>query len=216
VDSAGGVLDGVVEEVEDGDAEVFGDAVDVELDGARDGFEDNAVGFEMVPLEGDGDAVGNQGGEVDEGAVLLAVALAQLSGFQDLFDSGEEAVGVCEHDGVELLTLGLVDGAALEGFKIETDAGDGSLKLVGDGVEEGVLALVTAYLADQEDGVEDDAGDKDGEENDADDEDGDAFLVVDDVGDVEGDGDADEEDAQGNKCGDGSAASCDVHGLEEV
>jgi hypothetical protein len=139
-----------------------------------------------------------------------------LSGLEDLLDGGEEAVGVCEHDGIELLALGLVDGAALEGFEIETDAGDGGFELVGDRIEEGVLTLVAADLADQEDGVEDDAGDEDGEENDADDEDGDALLVVDDVGDVEGDSDADEEDAQGDEGGDGSAASGDVHGLEEV
>ena len=138
-----------------------------------------------------------------------------MAGFQDLLDGGEEAVGVSEHDGVKLLPLGFVDGAALEGFEIEPDAGDGSFELVGDGVEEGILTLIAADLADQEDGVEDDAGDEDGEENDADDEDGDALLVVDDVGDVEGDGDADEEDAQGDEGGDGSAASGNVHGLKK-
>ena len=41
---------------------------------------------------------------------------------------------------------------------------------MGDGVEEGVLTLVAADLADEEDGVEDDAGDEDGEEDDAEDE----------------------------------------------
>src|SRR5579871_131847 len=98
--------------------------------------------------------------------------LAKLTGFEDLFDGGEEAVGVGEHDGVELLALGLVDGAALEGFEVEADAGDGGLEFVGDGVEEGVLTLVAADLADEEDGVEDDSGDEEGEENDAEDGEG--------------------------------------------
>ena len=39
VDAVGGVLDGVVEEVEDGGAEVFGDGADVQADVAGDGCE---------------------------------------------------------------------------------------------------------------------------------------------------------------------------------
>ncbi len=74
MDAVGGVLDGVVEEVEDGGAEVFGDAGGVEADGAGDGLEDDGVGGEVVALEGDGDAVGDEGLEVDEGAVVLAAA----------------------------------------------------------------------------------------------------------------------------------------------
>ena len=83
----------------------------------------------------------------------------------DLLDGGEEPVGVGEHDPVELLALGLFDGAALEGLEVEADAGDGGLELVGDRVEEGVLTFVAADLADEEDGVEDDAGDEGAEED---------------------------------------------------
>ena len=77
-----------------------------------------------------------------------------------------------------------VAGAALEGFEVEADAGDGSFELVGDGVEEGVLTLVAADLADQEDGVEDDAGDEGGEEDDAEDGEGDGALVEEEPGDL--------------------------------
>ena len=179
------------------------------------GFEEDAVGGEMVALESDGDAVGDEGGEVDDGAVLLTVTLAKLAGFEDLLDGGEEAVGVGEHDLVELLALGFFDGAALQGFEVEPDAGDGSLELVGDGVEEGVLPLVAADLADEEDGVEDDAGDESREEDDAEDEEGHGALVEEDPGDLR-DGEADEDGAKGDEEGDGSAASGDVHGLVEV
>jgi hypothetical protein len=105
--------------------------------------------------------------------------------------------------------------AALEGFEIESNAGDGGLELVGDGVEEGVLALVAADLADQKDRVENDSGDEDGEEDDPEDEQGEMTLLVnaDDPGDVEGDGETDGEGAKGDEEGDGSAASGDVHGL---
>ena len=79
----------------------------------------------------------------------------------------KQAVGVGEHDSVEVLALGFGDVAALQGFEVEADGGDGGFELVGDGVEEGVLALVAADFADQEDGVENDAGDQQAEEDDA-------------------------------------------------
>ena len=213
MDSVGGVLDGVVEEVEDGGAEVFGDGADVEADGAGDGSELDGFGGEVVALQGDGDAVGDQRGEFEQGAVLGAAG-TEFAGLEDLLDGGEETVGVGQHDAVELLALGLGDVAALQGFEIEADGGDGGLELVGDGVEEGVLTLVAADLADQEDGVEDDAGDEQAEEDEADDKQGDAPLVEDDPGDVEGDEAADDEHPEGDGKGDGSAASGDVHGVE--
>ena len=168
----------------------------------------------MVALGGDDDALVEQGFEVDEGAIKLAVFLAELAGFEDLLDGGEEAVGVGEHDGVELLSLLLGDGPALEGFEVEADGRDRGLKFVGDGVEEGVLTLVAADLAEEEDGVEDDAGDEDGEADNAEDEEGGAALVKDDPADVKGDGDTDEEGAEGDEEGDGSATTGEVHERE--
>jgi len=213
VNSFRGVFDGVVEDVEDGGAEVFGKADDVGTDVA--GFEDDALGREAVAAEGDVDAVGEEGDEVDGGAVPLAMTLAELAGLEDLLDGGEETVGVGQHDLVEVLSLGLFDGAALEGFEVEADGGDGGLELVGNGVEEGVLTLIAADLADEEDGVEHDAGDESREEDDAKNEKGDGALAADDdPADVERDGETDEENAEGDKEGDGSTASGDVHGVE--
>ena len=134
-----------------------------------------------------------------------------MAGLQDLLDGGQKTIGVGEHDLVELLALGLFDGAALEGFEIEADDRDGSFELVSYGVEEGVLSLVAADFADEEDGVEYDQSDERGEEDDTKDGDGKGALVEDDPGDVEGDGEADGEDAQGDEGGDGSAASGDFH-----
>jgi hypothetical protein len=216
MDAVWGVFDGIVEDVDDGGAEVFGDAEGEEADGSRGGFEDDAGGREMVALEGDGDAVAEEGFEVDEGAVLQAMALAELTGFEDLLDGGEKAVGVGEHDLVELLALGFVDGAALEGFEVETNAGDGGFELVGHGVEEGVLTFVAADLSNEEDGVEDDTGDEGSEEDDTKDGQGEGAFVEDDPADVEGDGEANGESAEGDEEGDSSAASGDVHGLKEV
>ena len=67
MDAVGGVLDGVVEDVEDGGAEVFGDAPDVEADGAGYGREVDGIGRQVVALESDGDAVRHQRCEFEQG-----------------------------------------------------------------------------------------------------------------------------------------------------
>ena len=213
VDVLRAVLDRVVEQVEQGDAEVFGDAEDVEANCARSRFELDGFGRKVVAAEGDGDAVGDERGKLEEDAVLVALALAELAGLEDLLYGGDETVGVGEHDLVELLALRLGELAALEGFEVEADAGDGGLELVGDGVEEGVLTLVAAELADEEDGVEDDAGDEQGEEDDAEDHVEQVCFVGEDPGDVERDGRADEKHAEHDREGCRSASSGHVHGL---
>jgi hypothetical protein len=106
--------------------------------------------------------------EFDAGALLARWRWPSSPALSTCFDGGEEAVAVLAHDGVERWRWARRrEVAALEGFEVEADAGDGGFELVGDGVEEGVLALVAADFADEEDGVEDDAGDEDGEEDDA-------------------------------------------------
>jgi hypothetical protein len=145
---------------------------------------------------------------------VAAAAGAKFPGLEHLLDGSEEAAGVGEHDAVELLALGLGDVAALEGFEIEADGGDGGLEFVGDGVEEGVLALVAADLANEEDGVEHDTGDEQPEENEAEDDERESALVENDPGDVKDQRRAERDYAEGDEEGDGSASSVDVHGVE--
>jgi hypothetical protein len=158
VDSVGGVLNGVVEEVEDSGAEVFGDGADVKAHVAWGGSKLNGFRREVVAQECDDDAVCDQRSEFEECAIAGAAG-TDFAGLENLLDGGEQAVGVGQHDLVELRALDLGDFALLQGLEIEADGGDGGLELMGDGVEEGVLTLVAADLADQEDGVEDDSGD---------------------------------------------------------
>ena len=120
------------------------------------------------------------------------------------------------HGSVEVLALGFGDVSALQGFQVEADGGDGGFEFVGDGVDEGILALVAADFANQEDGVENDAGHQQAKQEDAEDEREDAAFVQDDVIDVQIDGDADEDRPQGDRKGDGAAASGDVHTVEKV
>ena len=139
-----------------------------------------------------------------------------MTGLQDLLDCGQETIGVGEHDLVKLLLLFFRGCAALERLQVEPDAGDGSFKFVGDGVEEGVLTFVTTNLADQEDRVKGDASDDERKQDGAEDGEGDGALVDDDPADVEVDEAADQKRAKGDEEGDRSAASGDVHGLVEV
>ena len=82
---------------------------------------------------------------------------------------------------------------------------------MGDGVEEAVLALVAADFADEEDGVEYDAGDQDAEKQNAEQVDGEACAVVVDPGDVEDDGEDRQAHAERDEERFGSAAACEVH-----
>ena len=82
---------------------------------------------------------------------------ADAAGAQHLLDRVQQPVAVLEHDPVELAPLGLVELAGLERLQVEPDRRHRRLQLVGDGVDEGVVLLVAADLAHQEDGVEHDA-----------------------------------------------------------
>ena len=116
-------------------------------------------------------------------------------------------------DAVELAPLLVVEGAALQRLDVQADARDGGLELVRDGVQEGVLALVAADFADEEDGIQHHASYQCAEEDDAEYEVDDAGAIEQDPGDVEGDRQAGEHHAEGDGEGDGSAASGDVHAL---
>jgi len=212
--AVGGIFHGVVEEIEDSGAKVFAVGEDEEADAAWDVFEGDVFGLEVVAEKDSGDAIGDEGMELDAGALLDALALAELPGLEHGFDGGEEAVAVLAHDGVEALALLLVDGVALQGFEIEADAGDGGFEFVCDSLEERVLALVASDFADEEDGVDDDAGDEDGEEEDTEEVDGEAAAVVVDPGDVEDDRESGETHAERDEKCPGPSASCEVHCLE--
>jgi len=70
---------------------------------------------------------------------------------------------------------------------------------VRDGVQEGILALVAADFADQENGVQYDACGEHGEEDDAQDDGGDAAPIQQYPGDVVGGEATDEEGAEGDR-----------------
>jgi len=157
--------------------------------------------------------VRNQRIEFDGGSLLDTIALAELAGLEDGFYGGEKAVGVRTHNGIEALTLRFIAGVAGERVQIKTDAGDGSLELVGHGVEERILALVATDFANKEDGVEHDAGDEDQEKNDPDEVDGKAPAREMDPRNVQVDEQTDQAHAHNDEERCGSAAASKVHRL---
>jgi hypothetical protein len=87
-----------------------------------------------------------------------AFLLRRLTRFQDLFHGVQQAVGIEQHELVELAPLRFFHLAPLQGFEVEADGGDRRLQFVGDGVDEAVVLLVAANFADQKNRIEDEAG----------------------------------------------------------
>ena len=112
-------------------------------------------------------------------------SVAGFAGFQHLLDRAQQAVGIVEHQPIKLLALRFVDFAALQGFEIKANRGDGRFQFVRDGVDEAVVLFVAADFADQEDGVEDQAGDDGDEENNAEEKQYAFAPVEDDPADVQ-------------------------------
>ena len=213
VDAVGRIFHRVVEYVEDCGAQIFSDAADVQVNPDRHRREFDGVRRKVIAQQRDGDAVGDQRRKFDQHAALVAAG-TEFAGFEHLLHGAEQAVGVGQHDLVELLALRFWYIAALQSLEIETDRGDGRLQFVRDSVEEGVLALVAADLADEEDGVQHDACYQHREKDDTEHDGGDTAFVQDDPGDVVGDQAADQEHPKGDGECDRSASSSHVHGVE--
>ena len=124
--------------------------------------------------------------------VAAVRAVTDFAGFEDLLDGAEQALGIFEHDAVEIAALRFVERAALQCFEIETNRRDRRFQLVGDRVEEAVLTFVALDFADDEDGVYDETRDDHAEENDAENEQPGAAFVEDDPTDVEEYGERDQ------------------------
>ena len=125
-----------------------------------------------------------------------AAASRQLPGAQHLLDRVQQPVAVLQHDPVELVPLGLVELARLQRLQVQPHRRDRRLQLVGHGVDEGVVLLVAADLAHQEDGVEHEPVMIEQEEDDAEDREHALAPVEHDPADVERDGDRDQADAE--------------------
>ena len=154
------------------------------------------VGGQVEPRPRQLDAFLREKPEVETGPRNAAPARAGTPGLQDLLDRLEQSVAVLQHDAVELAPFLLVQLAALQSLQVEPNRRHRSLELVGDGVDEGIVLLVAADFAHQEDGVEHHPGNDRDEQDDAEDEQERSAPVEHDPADVERDGQRHEADAQ--------------------
>ena len=113
------------------------------------------------------DALAHQRVEFHRQALRRAFLLRRLTRFQDLFHGVQQAVGIEQHELVELAPLRFFHLASLQGFEVEADGGDWRLQFVGDGVDEAVVLLVAANFADQKNRIEDEARNDGAKKNDA-------------------------------------------------
>ena len=131
-------------------------------------------------------------------------------------DGAEQAIGIGQHDSVEILPLLGRNLATLQRFEVKANRCERRFELMRNGVEERVLTLVAADLANEEDRVEDDAGHQQGEGDNSNDEQEEAPLVQDDPTNVKDDRRAKREDTKRDEEGKGSASARDVHGVGQI
>jgi hypothetical protein len=113
-----------------------------------------------------------------------------------LLDRVQQPIAVLEHDPVELAALVGVELTRLQRLEIEPNRGDRRLQFMGDGVQEGIVLLVPPDLPDQENRVEDHAGDDQQKQDDAQDRQDPHPPVEDNPADIERDGNGDKTDAE--------------------
>src|SRR5208282_2497643 len=105
--------------------------------------------------------------EFQRQALGRAFLVHRLSRFQHLFHGVQQALGIEQHQLVELAPLRFSDLESLQRLKIELDGRDRRLQFVSDRVDEAVMLLVAANLANQKNGIEDEAGNDGAKKNDA-------------------------------------------------
>jgi hypothetical protein len=150
--------------------------------------------------------------DIDFGPVQDGVLLRDPCGTQHLFHGTHQPLGVGEHDLVELATLSVIELPLLQGLKVQANRGDGSFQFVGNSVEEAVLLFVAAHLSNQEDGVQDYAGNDETEKQHAQDKRHDLAPVEDDPTDIEHQRHRSDKHAEGDGKRDRLLSAGDAHG----
>src|SRR6266498_3023377 len=124
-----------------------------------------------MPRKREVNALTRQRRHVDRRLCDYLRLLPQGASLQHLINGVMQPVGIREHDVVEATPLLVAQRARLQRLEIEADRRNRRLELVGDGVDEGVVLLVAAYLEHEEDGVDDQSSDDEAERDDAEEDD---------------------------------------------
>src|SRR5579864_86214 len=121
--------------------------------------------LQVITCPRPGHAFFDQGGEID--VDLLSPAGASFAGPEHLLDSVHQAIGVFQHELVELAPLRFFNLPPLQGLQVEPDGCDRRLQLVSYRIDEAIVLLIAADFADEETGVQDQPGHNCAKENDA-------------------------------------------------
>src|SRR6476660_2811950 len=106
----------------------------------------------MVTRAGPLDAFLNQRGKIE--IDLLGFARTRFSSLKHLIDSFHQAVGIFEHQSIEIAPLWFLDFPALQSLQIEPNGCNWRLELMRDRIYEAVMLLIPTDFADQEAGVQ--------------------------------------------------------------
>src|ERR1700681_963718 len=77
-------------------------------------------------------------------ALRRTFPVRRFARLQNLFDGVEEAVGIKQHQLVEVAPLFLAYFASLQGLQIKPDGGNRSFQFMRDGIDKAVMLLVAA------------------------------------------------------------------------
>src|SRR6266403_2550924 len=112
-------------------------------------------------------AFAHQRVEFHRQALRRAFLLRRLTRLQYLFHGVQQALGIEQHQLVELPPLRFSHFESLQSLKVEPDGRDRRLQFVGDRVDETVMLLISANFTDKKNRIENEAGDYGAKENDA-------------------------------------------------
>src|SRR5258708_20438639 len=91
--------------------------------------------------------------KVDFGFFASCFLVAGASGAKHLLDGLGEAVGVAQHQAIEILALRFWKVAAQKSFQMQTDGGNRRLQFMRDVVDKAVMLLVAPNFANQKNRV---------------------------------------------------------------
>src|ERR1700678_784730 len=194
------ILDGIVEHVEYSGTQVFLAAQHTDPGAiARCLLEAQSLRRQMVADSRGLHAGADHLTKIDGGFLPARFLIPGAACAQHLLHRLGQAISMAEHHAVEFLSLRLRQVAALQGFQMQPDGSDRPLQLVSHRVDEAVVLLAAAKLANQEARVHDHAGDDQRKKDDAEEQQHALAPVENDPSNIEGDRERDQGDAQANE-----------------
>ncbi len=211
VDAVAGILDGVVEHVKHGRAQIVGIAAHQQAVVAGCLLIAQRLRRQVMTGAGRVHAVAHQLAKIHFALVATRSLVARAPGAQHLLDRLRQPVGIAQHQAVKFLLLCFRNVPPLQRLQMQPDRGHGRFQLMGDGIDETVVPLAAPQLAHQKNGVDHHPRDDQRKEDDAEEQQHALAPVQDDPADVERDRQRNQADPQAEEKHDRSAAARNAH-----